>query len=112
MLGFLSGLLMKWWGIFDFHVLTDLSQKIFRNWGCNPRTTSQSSVLPKKNNENLSRTFLRKLHSFIGVSFKVFVMWNTNKIRGLFPLKDGKLHPNCVIYEGNVFTSGATNIKM
>ena len=51
-------------------------------------------------NENLSRVFLRKLYSFIGESYKVFIIWNTTKIRSLFPLKDRNLHPNCVIYEG------------
>ena len=51
-------------------------------------------------NENLSRTFLRKLRSFIGDSYEVFIIWNTSKIRSLFPLKDKNLHPNCVIYEG------------
>lgn len=51
-------------------------------------------------NENLTRTFLKKLYSFIGDSFKVFVIWNTTKVRSLFPLKDRNLHSNCVIYEG------------
>ena len=51
-------------------------------------------------NENLSHVFLRKLYSFIGESYKVFIIWNTTKIRSLFPLKDRNLHPNCVIYEG------------
>ena len=51
-------------------------------------------------NENLSRTFLKKLYAFIGDSFKVYVIWNTTKIRSLFPMKDMNLHPNCVIYEG------------
>ena len=51
-------------------------------------------------NENLSRTFLRKLRSFIGESCQIFIIWNTSKIRSLFPLKDKNLHPNCVVYEG------------
>ena len=51
-------------------------------------------------NENLSRTFVKKLNSFIDNSCKIFVIWNTTKIRSLFPLKDKNLHPNCVIYEG------------
>ena len=33
------------------------------------------------------RFFLKKLHSYIGDSFNVFVIWNTSKIRSLFPLK-------------------------
>ena len=53
-----------------------------------------------KQNENLSRVFLKKLYSFIGDSYSVFVIWDTCKIRTLFPLKDKNLHPCCVIYEG------------
>ena len=33
-------------------------------------------------------------------TFKYFIIWNTTKIRSLFPLKDKNQHPNCVIYEG------------
>ena len=51
-------------------------------------------------NENLSRIFLRKLSLFIEDSYQIFIIWNTSKIRSLFPLKDKNLHPNCVIYEG------------
>ena len=51
-------------------------------------------------NENLTGVFLKKLYSYIGNSFKVFIIWNTTKIRSLFPLKDRNLHPNCVVYEG------------
>ena len=51
-------------------------------------------------NENLTRTFLKKLNAFTGESHNVFIIWNTSKIRSLFPLKDKNLHPNCVIYKG------------
>ena len=30
----------------------------------------------------------------------IFIIWNTCKIRSLFPLKDRNLHAQCVIYEG------------
>ena len=53
-----------------------------------------------KENENLSRMFLKKLKSFVGDSYKVFVIWDTCRIRTLFPLKDKNLHPCCVIYQG------------
>ena len=53
-----------------------------------------------RKNENLSKIFLKKLFSFTGDSFKIFIIWNTHKIRTLFPLKDRNLHPHCIIYEG------------
>ena len=53
-----------------------------------------------KSNENLTRTFLKKIRSFIGDSVSIFIIWNTSKIRSLFSLKDKNLHPQCVIYEG------------
>ena len=53
-----------------------------------------------KSNEYLSRTFLRKVRSFLGDSVPIFIIWNTSKIRSLFPLQDKNLHPQCVIYEG------------
>ena len=52
-----------------------------------------------KENENLWRMFLKKLKSFAG-DLNVFVIWDTCRIRTLFPLKDKNLHPCCVIYEG------------
>ena len=53
-----------------------------------------------RRNENLTRTFLKKLSNFVGDTVKFFVIWNTSKIRVLFPLKDRNTHPCCVIYEG------------
>ena len=53
-----------------------------------------------RKNENLSQTFLRKLKFFIGDSCDIFLIWNTTKIRTLFPLKDKNVHPHCLIYEG------------
>ena len=35
-------------------------------------------------NENVSHTFLKKLYSFIVNSFKVYVIWNTTKIKIYF----------------------------
>ena len=31
---------------------------------------------------------------------RFFLIWNTSRIRSLFPLKDKNLHPQCLIYEG------------
>lgn len=62
-----------------------------------------------KSNENLARTFLKKVNSFLGDAYSVFIIWNTCKVRSLFPLKDRNLHPQCVIYEG-VCSCGAKYI--
>ena len=53
-----------------------------------------------RKNENLAKTFLRKLSSFTDNKTKVFIIWNTTKIKTLFPLKDRNQHPSCTIYEG------------
>ena len=36
----------------------------------------------------------------------MYIIWNTTKIRNLFPLKDKNTHPNCVIYEGSCSCGG------
>ena len=73
-----------------------------KNFFSEPDTTPSLRIrLPCcRKNENLSRIFLRKLYSFIGDSYKVYLIRNTSRIRSLFPLKDRNLHPTCVIYEG------------
>ena len=53
-----------------------------------------------RKNENLMRTFLKKLYSYIGETYNVFIIWNTSKIRSLFPIKDKNLHQHCIIYHG------------
>ena len=52
------------------------------------------------NSFHLLLTFFKKLNSFIGESYSVYLIWNTTKIKSLFPLKDRNLHPHCVVYEG------------
>ena len=44
--------------------------------------------------------FLTRLNDFTGDIYKFFVIWQTRKIRSLFPLTDRKLHRTCVIYIG------------
>ena len=51
-------------------------------------------------NEKLTSKFLTRLNDFTGDIYKFFVIWQTRKIRSLFPLKDRKLHRTCVIYIG------------
>ena len=65
-----------------------------------PKPTLRVRISYCRKNENLAWTFLNKLKYFIGESYNVFLIWNTTKIRALFPLKDKNVHPHCLIYEG------------
>ena len=51
-------------------------------------------------NEKLVSKFIEKLNYFTENKYKYFIIWQTRKIRSLFPLKDKKLHRSDVIYEG------------
>ena len=51
-------------------------------------------------NEELSKTFLRKLDEFTNEKYRFKIIWNTRNIRSLFPLKDRVEHVSCVVYEG------------
>ena len=52
-------------------------------------------------NEQLSKSFLNKAAVFTEDKYRFVVVWETRKIRSLFPLKDRIMHKACVIYEGN-----------
>ena len=51
-------------------------------------------------NEETSKAFIRKLEDYTQGKFTFKIIWNTRKIRSLFPLKDRVDHRSCVIYEG------------
>jgi len=51
-------------------------------------------------NENLSKKFVEKFHSFTENKFDLIIKWNTKKIRSLFKLKSKNPHPACKIYFG------------
>ena len=51
-------------------------------------------------NEKLTSKFFERLNYFTGDVYKFFVVWQTRKIRSLFPHKDEKIHRICVIYKG------------
>ena len=51
-------------------------------------------------NEEVSKTFIRKLEEFTHGKFMFKIIWNTRTIRSLFPLKDRVEHRSCLIYEG------------
>ena len=51
-------------------------------------------------NEEISKTFLRKLEEYTRDKYKFVIIWNTRNIRSLFPLKNRVEHISCVVYEG------------
>ena len=51
-------------------------------------------------NEEISRTFVKKLDEYTGSKYNFKIIWNTRNIRSLFPLKDRVDHRSCVIYQG------------
>ena len=51
-------------------------------------------------NEEISKTFLKKLNEYTGDKYNFKIIWNTRNIRSLFPLKDRVDHISCVVYEG------------
>ena len=52
-------------------------------------------------NEIISRTFIKKLHSFTNNKYDAVIKWLTKKTSSLFPLKDKNQHPSCKIYRGD-----------
>ena len=60
-------------------------------------------------NERLSKYFIRKIKSFLGIECTVVIKWATKKIRSLFSLKSRNPHPACKIYQG-VCSCGSTYI--
>ena len=44
--------------------------------------------------------FIQNLENFTSNNCKFIIIWNTRKIKTLFPLKDRTEHKSCVIYEG------------
>ena len=51
-------------------------------------------------NEKYCAYFINKLVSFTSGKDKFNIVWNTRKIRLLFPLKDTVQHLSCVIHKG------------
>ena len=49
-------------------------------------------------NEELSKTFLEKFHTFTKNSFHVVLKWKTKKVKQLFKLKSPNPHLACKIY--------------
>ena len=51
-------------------------------------------------NEELSKAFLEKFHTFTKNNFHVVLKWKTKKVKQLFKLKSPNPHPACKIYYG------------
>ena len=51
-------------------------------------------------NEELSKTFLEKFHTFTKNSSHVVLKWKTKKVKQLLKLKSSNPHPACKIYYG------------
>ena len=51
-------------------------------------------------NEKDTHAFINKLSGFTNNKYKITIVWQTKKIRSLFPLKDKSKYPACIIYEG------------
>ena len=60
-------------------------------------------------NEEICKTFLKKLDGYTDEKYQFKVIWETRNIRSLFPLKDRVEHVSCVVYEG-VCTCGESYI--
>ena len=53
-----------------------------------------------ESNEREATKFTTKLSKFTQDKYIFRIIWNTKKIRSLFPLKDRNIHRSCIIYEG------------
>ena len=79
---------------------TDDDDVIIPRWLFDDRITAYIRLPFCESNEKVSNTFLQRLNSFTDDKFKILIVWETRKIRSLFPLKDKVFHKSCVIYEG------------
>ena len=76
------------------------NEVLIPEWLFDDRVTKYLRLPYCESNEQLSKLFLQRLDMFTEHKFKFIVIWETRKIRSLFPLKDRVLHRSCVIYEG------------
>ena len=53
-------------------------------------------------NEKVARGFLKKLNEFTGCTYAFMIVWQTRKVKTLFPTKDRIKYKANVIYEGTV----------
>ena len=84
----------------DFICDVDDDELIIPDWFFDDRVTKYIRLPFCESNEKLSKLFLQRLNTFTKDKFKFLIVWETRKIRSLFPLKDKVKHRSCVIYEG------------
>ena len=78
----------------------DSDDVIIPHWLFEVRSTKYVRIPFCESNEKLCNAFLNRLNTFTENLFKFQIVWETRKIRSLFPLKDRVNHRSCVIYEG------------
>ena len=78
----------------------DNDDVIIPQWLFDDRITKYIRLPFCELNEQLAKSFLNRLNTFTDFKFKFLIIWETRKIRSLFPLKDKVTHKSCVIYEG------------
>ena len=69
-------------------------------WLFDDRVTKYIRLPFCESNEELTKLFLHRLNIFTEDKYVFKVIWETRKIRSLFPLKDRVKHKSCIIYEG------------
>ena len=70
------------------------------NWLFEDRQSIMIRLPFCETNESESWKFTNRLEQYTQNKYKFIIIWNTKKIRSLFPLKDKNLHRSTVIYEG------------
>ena len=86
----------------DFQKTPDINdeERIIPEWLFDDRVEFYVRIPFCPKNEEISRTFLKKLTDYTNNKYIFKIIWNTRNIRSLFPLKDRVQHVSCVIYEG------------
>ncbi len=85
----------------DFNSVPNVEEeKIIPDWLFDEKRVLTVNLPFCAKNEEISKTFIRKLEQYTGEKFTFKIIWNTRNIRSLFPLKDRVQHRSCVIYEG------------
>ena len=77
-----------------------LDDVLIPEWLFDDRITKCIRLPFCETNEQLSKVFINRLDMFTEYKYKFIIIWETRKIRSLFPLKDKVVHKSCIIYDG------------